>query len=77
MALAITVVPFENFSISKTPIGPFQRIVFDFSITSEKILIELSAISSPIHPSSTASTAVTLVFASFSNLSAFRLSTGR
>src|SRR5450759_3939564 len=77
IAFATAVVPFENFSISNTPIGPFHKIVFDFSITEENSLIVFSAISSPSHPSGTASTAVTHVLACLSNLSALRLSTGR
>ena len=33
-ASAIAVVPSENSGISKTPTGPFQRIVFAFAISS-------------------------------------------
>ena len=39
-ASAMALVPFSNFSISKTPIGPFHKMVFDSSTTLLKAAIE-------------------------------------
>ena len=48
--LAILYVPFENSLISKTPIGPFHNIFFDFSIISLKALMDFGPISKFIIP---------------------------
>ena len=77
IARATDVVPLANLSISKTPIGPFQRIVLEFSITSSKILMDSSAISNPIQPSGVWSILDTCVFALASKASAFIASTGK
>lgn len=46
-----TSVPAANFSISNTPIGPFQMIVFEVSNASLNVFIESGPISKPIQPS--------------------------
>jgi hypothetical protein len=43
-------VPREKASISKTPIGPFQRIVFAFARASVNSLTDAGPISSAFHP---------------------------
>lgn len=46
-----TSVPTANLSISNTPIGPFQMMVWVVSRTSLNVLMESGPISKPIHPS--------------------------
>ncbi|MCY1533556.1 hypothetical protein D9M68_688920 [compost metagenome] len=75
-AWAMAFVPFSKFSISKTPIGPFHRMVFESFIIVEKREIVLLPISSPIHPSGICPASASFLAASLSNLSAITLSTG-
>ncbi|RID80669.1 hypothetical protein BRARA_A03313 [Brassica rapa] len=48
----LTSVPAANFSISNTPIGPFQITVCVVSKASLNVFIESGPMSNPIHPSS-------------------------
>ncbi len=50
-ASAIFVVPWENASTSKTPIGPFQKIVFAFDMILEYFSMVLGPISRAISAS--------------------------
>ena len=50
-AFATSFVPIEKFLNSKTPIGPFQTIVFDLEIIFLNLLTVLGPISKPIRPS--------------------------
>ncbi len=43
--------PWVKFSNSNTPVGPFQRIVLDFLITSANIFSDSGPISKPSQPS--------------------------
>src|SRR6185369_2928900 len=55
-ALASATVPLSNGGISKTPIGPFQMMVFAPAITLEYASMVLGPMSRPILPSGTRST---------------------
>mmetsp|Transcript_16505 Transcript_16505/g.56403 ORF Transcript_16505/g.56403 Transcript_16505/m.56403 type:complete len:223 (+) Transcript_16505:30-698(+) len=76
MAVATAKVPFANFSNSKTPIGPFQTIVFDALTTSAKTCDVAGPTSRPSHPSGIESTLTTFASASAANLSATTTSVG-
>ncbi len=69
--------PVEKLSNSNTPVGPFQRIVFDSRITFVNIAIDSGPISIPIQPSGTLFTGQYLVLASLANLSAILSSTAK
>ena len=58
MVSIIDLVPVSNLDISKTPIGPFQMIVFDDSIAAALSLIDSGPQSSPMKPSGTPSALV-------------------
>lgn len=51
MQIIHTSVPCANLSNSKTPIGPFQMMVWVLSNASLNVLMESGPISNPIHPS--------------------------
>ena len=77
MAKAICLVPFSNFSISNTPIGPFHSMVWDLPIISLNMPMAFPPMSSPIQPSGIWSLGQSLVCASAANLSAIILVSGR
>ena len=81
-ASAMTRVPFANFSISKTPIGPFQKTVFASRISFAKFSADSGPMSrpNPDAPKSVSSilfALVTTVSASAPNLLATTMSLGR
>mmetsp|Transcript_8087 Transcript_8087/g.17423 ORF Transcript_8087/g.17423 Transcript_8087/m.17423 type:complete len:221 (+) Transcript_8087:273-935(+) len=70
-------VPEANFSISKTPIGPFMMTVLAVERHSFWALVVSGPLSSPIHPSGMASEETTLLLASAEKASAMTMSLGR
>ena len=70
-------VPRANASTSKTPIGPFQRIVFAFCTASLNNLTEAGPMSSAYQPFGISCTGTSLVSAPGSRLWATTQSTGR
>ena len=75
MAFATARDPWIKLSNSNTPVGPFQRIVFEFLITSANNSCDFGPISRPSHPSGISLTFTKSVFALLSNLSAIFAST--
>ena len=61
-ASAMAFVPLENLSISKTPTGPFHKIVLALRITSFAFAMALAPASTPSHPSGIADAKTTCVF---------------
>ena len=81
-ACAIARVPFANFSISNTPIGPFQNTVLASAISLAKLIADSGPMSrpSPLAPNavfSISSAFVTSISASAPNLLATTMSLGR
>uniref|UniRef100_A0A7C8YC69 Secreted protein n=1 Tax=Opuntia streptacantha TaxID=393608 RepID=A0A7C8YC69_OPUST len=74
--LAMASVPTANLSNSKTPIGPFQIMVWVVSKASLNFLTESGPMSNPIQPSGIAEAGTILLFASGANLSAMMTSEG-
>mmetsp|Transcript_25944 Transcript_25944/g.56244 ORF Transcript_25944/g.56244 Transcript_25944/m.56244 type:complete len:204 (+) Transcript_25944:258-869(+) len=70
-------VPLENFSISKTPMGPFMMTVLQSERNSFCSSVVLGPLSSPIQPSGISSAGTTLELASAENSSAMTMSEGR
>mmetsp|Transcript_8419 Transcript_8419/g.20805 ORF Transcript_8419/g.20805 Transcript_8419/m.20805 type:complete len:254 (+) Transcript_8419:313-1074(+) len=70
-------VPLANFSISKTPIGPFMMTVLAVERASFWAAVVSGPLSSPIHPSGMASAGTTLLLASALKASAITMSEGR
>ena len=74
---ATALVPCRKLSISKTPMGPFQRMVFDLFITLQNCSLAFGPISRPIHPSGILLLGEVEVCACASNLSAMIESAGQ
>ena len=64
-------------STSKTPTGPFQRIVFELKTTSFNCSNVFGPASKPCHPAGISATLTICVFASFENESAITTSIGK
>mmetsp|Transcript_118959 Transcript_118959/g.348388 ORF Transcript_118959/g.348388 Transcript_118959/m.348388 type:complete len:212 (+) Transcript_118959:906-1541(+) len=74
----IAFVPFSNVFISKTPIGPFQMIVFDFAMAAAFFATDSGPQSSPMNPSGTPLCKVAVLTSPFSpNSDEQTKSTGR
>ena len=71
------IVPFENLSNSKTPTGPFHKIVLLLLITRSNALMDFGPASIPSHPSGMLFISDTCVFASFENSSPQTTSIGK
>mmetsp|Transcript_2541 Transcript_2541/g.4341 ORF Transcript_2541/g.4341 Transcript_2541/m.4341 type:complete len:254 (-) Transcript_2541:514-1275(-) len=70
-------VPLENFSISKTPMGPFMMTVLQSERNSFCSAVVSGPLSRPIQPSGMASAATVWMLASAENSSAMMMSEGR